>query len=77
MKILILSEYLHPQTSGITIRIEYYIKYLRKFGHEVIVYGPQNSPTANKILFSIPFYYFNKEIRICFPSFQLYKDILI
>ncbi|CAF1175045.1 unnamed protein product [Adineta ricciae] len=76
MKILILSEYLHPQTSGITIRIEYYIKYLRKFGHEVIVYGPGNCPTANRILFSIPFYYINKDIRICFPSFQLYKDIL-
>ncbi|CAF1207791.1 unnamed protein product [Adineta ricciae] len=76
MKILILSEYLHPQTSGITIRIEYYIKYLRKFGHEVIVYGPKDCPTANRTLFSIPCYFFNKDMRICFPSLQLYRDIL-
>ncbi|CAF4174355.1 unnamed protein product [Rotaria sp. Silwood2] len=76
MKILIISEYLHPQTSGITIRIEYYIKYLKKSGHHVTVYGPKRCPTANRKLTSIPLYFFNPDIHQCLPSFQLYKDIL-
>ncbi|CAF0962902.1 unnamed protein product [Adineta steineri] len=76
MKVLILSEYLHPQTSGITVRIEYYVKYLRKFGHHVTVYGPTDCPTADKKLYSIPFYFINKDMRLCLPSFQLYKDII-
>ncbi len=76
MKILILSEYLHPQTSGISVRIEYYIKYLRRFGHNVTVYGPRKCPRADRKLFSIPMYFINEDVQLCFPSFELYKDIL-
>lgn len=76
MKILIISEYLHPQTSGIAVRIEYYIKYLRQAAHHVNVYGPYKSPTANRKLFSVPFYLINSDIRLCFPSFELYSDII-
>ena len=47
MKILILTEYLAPQINGIAIRFEYYIKYLRKFGHDVTVYGPPNSKISD------------------------------
>jgi 1,2-diacylglycerol 3-alpha-glucosyltransferase len=76
MKILIISEYLHPQISGISVRIEYYVKYLRELGHHVNVYGPRKCPTANRKLFSVPFYLINTDIRLCLPSFQLYSDIL-
>ena len=76
MKILIVSEYLHPQTSGITVRIEYYIRYLRQSNHHVNVYGPYKCPTANRKLLSIPFYFINSDIRLCFPSFELYSDII-
>ncbi|CAF4902569.1 unnamed protein product [Rotaria sp. Silwood1] len=76
MKILIISEHLFPETSGIAVRIEYYVKYLKQFGHHVTVYGPKKCPTANRKLASIPFYFFNTDVSQCLPSFQLYKDIL-
>jgi len=76
MKILIITEYLYPQTNGISVRIEYYIKYLKKSGHHVNVYGPRTCPTANRKLFSVPFYLINSDMRLCLPSFQLYSDII-
>lgn len=75
MKILLINDFLKPQTHGIAIRFEQYIKYFRKKNHNVIVYGPSNCFTSDKVLPSI-INKFNTDNRICFPSFELISDLL-
>lgn len=75
MKILYITDFLKPQTHGIAIRCEEYIKNLRLKNHIIDIYGPSNCPSANKILPSI-INYGNRDNRICFPSFSLFYDIL-
>jgi hypothetical protein len=65
MKILLINDFLKPQTHGISIRFEQYIKYFRKKNHIVRVYGPSNCPSSDFILPSI-INYFNTDNRICF-----------
>jgi len=74
MKILLINDFLYPQTHGIAVRFEHYIKYIKEKNHNITVYGPSNCPTSDKYLPSI-ISCFNKDNRICFPSFQLIWDI--
>lgn len=75
MKILIITDYLYPQTHGIAVRMENIVKNLRCLNYNVDVYGSYRCNTANKKLLSIPLLY-NKDVYICLPSFQLIYDIL-
>ena len=74
MKILLINDFLKPQTHGIAVRFEQYIKYFRKKNHNIRVYGPSNCPSSDFILPSI-INYFNTDNCICFPSLQLVFDI--
>jgi len=74
MKILLINDFLYPQTHGIAVRFEHYIKYIKEQNHSITVYGPSNCPTTDKHLPSI-INCFNKDNRICFPSLQLIWDI--
>jgi hypothetical protein len=53
MKILLVNDFLHPQTHGIAVRFEHYIKHIKEKNHSIKVYGPSNCPTADKHLLSI------------------------
>lgn len=75
MKICIITDYLKPQINGIAIRFEEYIKNLRFLGHDVYVYGPSQSQTSDRRLYSIT-NYFNPSNVICFPTFELMFDLL-
>ena len=74
MNILFITDFLRPQTHGIAIRCEEYIKNLRDKNHKVKVYGPSNCPLTDVSLPSIV-NYGNVDNRICFPSFRLFYDI--
>jgi glycosyltransferase involved in cell wall biosynthesis len=75
MNILFITDFLRPQTHGIAIRCEEYIKNLREKNHNVKVYGPSCCPTTDVSLPSI-INLGNKDNRICLPSFRLFYDIL-
>jgi len=75
MNILFITDFLRPQTHGIAIRCEEYIKNLRNKNHNVKVYGPSNCPSTDISLPSIV-NYGNKDNRICFPSFRLFYDLI-
>jgi glycosyltransferase involved in cell wall biosynthesis len=76
MKILYITDFLRPQTHGIAIRCEEYIKNLREKNHSVKVYGPSNCPTTDVSLPSIV-NLGNKDNRICLPSFGLFYDLFM
>lgn len=77
MKILLVTDFLQPQTHGIAIRFEQYIKHIKKNkDHQITVYGPKNCPSTDKYLYSIKNYW-NKDNNICFPSFELIYDICV
>jgi glycosyltransferase involved in cell wall biosynthesis len=75
MKILLVTDFLKPQTHGIAIRFEHYLKNFKEKNHNVTVYGPNNSLSSDKHLFTFvnPG---NKDNRICLPTFQLLYDII-
>jgi hypothetical protein len=44
MHILLITEYLPPQTHGIATRFQHHITHLRQLGHTVHVAGPEHCP---------------------------------
>ena len=77
MKILLINEFLKPQTHGvygIAIRFEQYVKNFRNKNYNVRVYGPSDCPSSDFILPSI-INCFNTKNHISFPSFQLIYDL--
>jgi 1,2-diacylglycerol 3-alpha-glucosyltransferase len=76
MNILYITDFLYPQTHGIAVRTEEYIKNLKIKNHNIKVYGPQDCPSTDIVLPSIV-NIMNKDNRICFPSFKLFYDIIM
>jgi len=76
MKILIITDYLAPQTHGIAVRMEKMIYYLRKFNHNVTVYGSKHCSTSDEILPSVNLPQ-NNDVNICIPTFALLYDICV
>jgi glycosyltransferase involved in cell wall biosynthesis len=74
MKIALITEYLEPQINGIAVRYSEIIKNLKKEGHTVYVYGPENCNDVDFILPSIKNYW-NIHNRIAFPTLQIIKNI--
>jgi len=74
MKILIITEYYGNQINGIAIRINNYVKYLKKFGHIVHVFGPENS-NADYILPTIKNIFY-EDNYFTLPNIELIKSII-
>ena len=75
MKILLITDYLGPQTHGIAVRFEYYIKYIKQYNHTLKIYGPPTSPSSTNILWYITNPW-NPSNPICFPTCELIYDVI-
>ena len=75
MRIFLVSEYLSNQSNGIAIRMENYIKYIKKFNHEIIVYGPPNCKSTDHSLIGFINPY-NNESYISLFSFHLIYNLI-
>lgn len=75
MKILLITDYLGPQTHGIAVRFEYYIKYIKQHNHTLKIYGPPMSPSSTNILWYITNPW-NPSNPICFPTCELIYDVI-
>lgn len=75
MKILLITDYLSPQTHGIAVRFEYYIKYIKQFKHNIKIYGPPTSASSTNMLWYITNPW-NPSNPICLPTFELIYDVI-
>lgn len=75
MKILLVTDFGIPQIHGIAVRCNYWVRELRKLGHQVDICSSKNIDDVQVVMDSFPLPY-NPDISCCKGSVNLFKKIL-